>query len=134
MVSVKNVMRRSVVTVDPSVTISDVAKVLTNNKVGSAVIVSGKKPIGIVTSEDIVQLAAKGKDLKKVKVKDLKNGKLVTVKPSDNMLDVMKKMVKAGVKRVPVIDGSKLVGIVTDKELLLAAPELIEVLSEKLKA
>lgn len=134
MVSIKNVMRKAVVTVDPATSISNVAKILTNNKVGSAVVVSGKKPIGIVTADDIVQLAAKGEDLKKTKVKDLKAGKLVSAKPSDNMLDVMKRMVKVGVKRMPVIDGSKLVGIVTEKELLLAAPELIEVLSEKLKA
>ena len=133
MVQIKALMKKSVVTVDPAKTISDVARIMANNRIGSVVILRGGKPVGIVTREDIVKVVAHGKDVKKVKVSDLKQSNFVTAKPTDDLLSVVRLMVKEGVKRVPVIDNGKLAGILTDKEVLIAAPEMIEVLSEKLR-
>ena len=49
-------------------------------------------------------------------------------------MDIAKKMIKNGIKRMPVVDDkNNLVGIVSDKEILLISPELIEILSEKIK-
>ena len=134
MVKVHEIMKKSVVTVDPELTLADVAKIMTNNRVGSVVIMDKAKPIGMVTDDDIVGTIAMGKDPKKVKISKLKKKiRFVTTSPDDDVLKVTKKMVKTGIKRVPVIKNGKLVGIVSDKELLLISPELINVLSEKLK-
>jgi CBS domain-containing protein len=134
MVKVHEIMKRSVVTIDPELTLADVAKIMTNNKVGSVIVMNGANPVGIVTNEDIVGAIARGKDPKKVKVKGLeKKMKFVTASPDDDVLKITKKMVKIGIKRIPVIKDNKLIGIVSDKELLLVSPELINVLSEKLK-
>ena len=58
----------------------------------------------------------------------------MTVSPDEGITKVAKKMIKTGVKRFPVVDEGKLVGIISTKEILLVSPELIEILSEKLKA
>ncbi len=134
MVKVKQVMRKDVVVVDPHFRLSVAAKIMFNNKVGSVVVVDRKKPVGIITSEDIVSLVANGKDPKTVKVSDMAGKRFVTTSPEENLLRVTKTMIKEGIKRVPVINRGKLVGIVTDKEILVTTPELIGVLSEKLKA
>ncbi len=133
MVQVKGLMRKNVITVEPAKTISEIARIMANNRIGSVIVLKGGKPTGIVTREDIVNVVARGKDIKRVKVSDLKQGKFITAKPSDDLLQVVRLMVKAGVKRVPVIDKGKLLGILTDKEILTAAPEMIEILTDKLK-
>jgi CBS domain-containing protein len=134
MVKVSEIMKRSVVTIDPDLSLADVAKIMTNNRIGSVIVMNKTKPIGIVTDDDIVGAIARGRDPKKIKVKTLKKrARFVTTSPEENVLRVTRKMVKTGIKRVPVIKDGKLVGIVSDKEVLLTSPELVNVLSEKLK-
>ncbi len=132
MVKVKEIMKKSVITIDPNLTLSDAAKIMTNNRVGSVVILNKMRPVGIVTSEDIVGAVAKGLN-KKTKIKDLPKKKLISASPDEDILKVTKIMVRNGIKRLPVIKNGKLLGIVSDKEILLVSPELIDILSEKLK-
>lgn len=137
MVKIKEVMKRHVITGDKNVDISTIAKIMTNNKIGSVVVIENEKPVDIITTEDIVWVVANGFDTKKTTVKDVLKRKkrgLIFANSDDNLLDVVRKMVKTGVKRVPVLENGKLVGIVSDKEILVVSPELIEILSEKLKS
>jgi len=133
MVKVKEVMKKYVITVDPELTVSDAAKIMTNNRIGSVVIMVNLKPVGIVTADDIVSIVARGQDPKQTLIKDMSKRKLITVSPDDDVLKVTKKMIKSGVKRFPIVKDGKLQGIVSEKEMLLVSPELIDVLSEKLK-
>ena len=135
MVKVKDIMKKRVITVDSDVSISDVAKIMTNNRIGSVIVMKKLKPVGIVTDDDIVGVIAQGKNPKKVKVRNLPQTKkkFVTATPNEDVLKITRRMIRNGVKRIPVLSGGKLIGIVSDKEILLTAPELIDVISEKLK-
>ena len=108
---------------------------MTNNRIGSVIVMKKLKPVGIVTDDDIVSLIAKGKSPKSIKVKDLPQTKkkFITATPNEDILKITKRMIKSGVKRIPVLHAGRLVGIISDKEILLTAPELISVISEKLK-
>lgn len=135
MVKIKDIMKKYVVSVDPELSLGDAAKILANNRIGSVVVVSKGKPVGIVTNEDIVKIVAMGQSPSKVKIADMKPGrKLITVSPEDDMLKVTRMMIKKGVKRLPVLKDGRLQGIVSEKEILLVSPELINILSERLKA
>ena len=142
MVKVKEVMKKRVITIALDKTVADAARIMTNNRVGSLVVVDKHdKPKDIVTESDVTTVVAKGINPNKLKVSGLKSKKLkkrhhplITVKPDDNVLKVAKLMVKKGVKRVPVLDKGKLKGIIADKEILIISPELIEIMSENLKS
>ncbi len=142
MVKVKDVMKKRVITISPDKSVADSARVMTNNRVGSLVIMKkGGQPQDIVTESDVTTVVAKGLDPSKIKLSGLKSRKLkkrhhrlIVVKPSDNVLDVTKLMVKNGIKRVPVVENGKLIGMIADKEILIISPELIEILSEKLRS
>lgn len=140
MVKVKEIMKKRVITVRPEQTIYDAARIMTNNRVGSAVVIRGEHAVDIVTESDVTTSVAKGLDPKKVKISDMsvksfkRRPKLVTAGPEDNVLDVARLMVKNGVKRVPVVKDGKLMGIIADKEILIISPELVEIMSERMKA
>jgi len=137
MIKVKEVMKKHVVTVDPEMNMSVIAKILTNNKIGCVVIVSNNRPIGLVTTNDIVTLVARDKNLKKVNAggfwKNIKKP-FITVSPEESIFHAAKKMLKTGYKRFPVVENNELKGIISTKEILTVSPELIEILSERLKA
>lgn len=137
MIKVKEVMKKHVVTVDPKMNMSTIAKILTNNKIGCVVIISNSRPVGLITTNDIVTLVAKDNDLKKVKAGDFwKKIKrpFITVSPEESIFRAAKKMLKTGYKRFPVVENNELKGIISTKEILMVSPELIEILSERLKA
>jgi CBS domain-containing protein len=141
MVKVREVMKKNVITITPEKTVEDAAKVMTNNRVGCLVVVeNGDRVKDIVTESDVTTVVAKGMDPKKVTVAGLKKIVLkkkiglITVSPSDDILFVAKLMVKNGIKRVPVVENGRLKGIIADKEILIISPELIEIMSEKLKS
>jgi CBS domain-containing protein len=135
MVKIKDVMKKNVITADPGLKMSDVAKIMTNNRVGSVIVMDKNKPIGIVTNDDLVGLIAQGKSPSDVSIKQVPRRKkeLIFAGPNDSVMAVAKKMLKSGIKRMPVIENGKLMGIVSDKEILLVSPEMINILSEKLK-
>jgi CBS domain-containing protein len=135
MIKVKEIMKRYVIAVDRDTTLSEIAKIMTKNRVGSVIIMDSKeRPISIVTDSDIVGAVANGKSPNRTKARDIPMKKFITTTLDEDILKATRKMIRNGVKRLPVIDNGRLVGIVSDKEILLTAPEMLEVLSEKLKA
>jgi CBS domain-containing protein len=133
MVSVDKIMRRFVVTAEPDITLADAAKIMTTNKVGSIVVMKGSSPVNMVTNDDIVSVVAKGKNPGKVKLKDVPKKRLVTVPPEEKIQKVAQIMIKTGFKRIPVMKNGKLYGIVSEKEIVLVQPQLLDIMSEKLK-
>ncbi len=137
MIKIKEVMKKHVVTVDPGMSMSMIAKILTNNKIGCVVIVGSAGPVGLITTNDIVTLVARDKNLKGIKSgeywKSVKRP-FITVSPDESLLKIAKKMIKTGYKRFPVVENNQLMGIISTKEVLMVSPELIEILSERLKA
>ncbi|MEM7815596.1 MAG: CBS domain-containing protein [Candidatus Aenigmatarchaeota archaeon] len=134
MIKVKSIMKTRVITVDPNVSVSDAARIMTNNRVGSLIVMKKRRPVGIITDDDIVGVIAKGKNPKLVKIEELMVKKrFITASPEETITEVTKKMIKNGIKRVPIVQNGKLLGIVSDKEILLVSPELLDILSEKLK-
>jgi len=138
MLKVKEIMKEHVVTVEPGITLDMVAKILTNNRIGCVIVMDKDRPIGMISDTDIVTAIATGKDPKKIKFKDvrkIRKKEFLVVSPDENLMKVAKKFVKSGRKRFPVIDkNGDLKGIISTKEILIVSPELIEILSEKMKS
>lgn len=137
MVKVQEVMKKDVAKADRNTTLFRIANMMWNNKFGSVVICDGKDretPVGIVTWSNIIEAVAKKKDPAKLKAGDVMPKELVTAGAGDSIFDVSRKMVKHSIDRIPVLNDGKLVGIVAEKDIIAAAPEMVEILSEKLKA
>ena len=82
---------------------------------------------GMLTDRDIVvKVIAAGKDPNSCKAGELAEGKPVTIGADDSLEELVRTMAQYEVKRLPVIDGHRLVGVVSESDVAAsAAPELV---------
>lgn len=125
------VAREAVVTVGPRTNVVDVADVMAREQVGSVVVLDDERPVGIVTDRDLaIDVLGVGGDPMEVTAGDVMQDDLFSVEASTGVFEAINEMCDAGVRRVPVVEGDVLVGIVTlDDLLVLLAGELADLAS-----
>jgi CBS domain-containing protein len=117
-VSVEDFMTKKVVTIESSRTILEAARMLADRGVGSLVVVERGKPVGIVTDRDVLTRAVvKGLDLGKEPVSSIMSKPLITVRPETSILEAIELMDRHSVRRIPVVRGEKIVGIITSSDV-----------------
>jgi CBS domain-containing protein len=106
-------------------TAADAAKKLSELGVGALPICGEDDRLkGVVSDRDIVvNVIAQGKDPSDVKVGELGDGKPVTIGADDSISDAIRTMADKQVRRLPVIDGHELVGIVSQADIAKNAEE-----------
>ena len=128
---VKEAMRVKPLICKPDLTIREVAEQMKNRRVGSSIVVSDGKPIGIITERDILRkVVAEGKDVNNVEVKEVMTTPLIGIEPYITLEDAMRVMNKHNIRRLPVMEKGKLVGIITEKDIFLISPALMEIRRE----
>lgn len=114
------IMREHVITARPDDLVGSVAAELCDASVGCAVVVEGDRPVGILTDRDIsTRLDANWVATKDVAVGEVMSTDLVTTGRDASVLDLSRTMAEHGVRRLPVVDDGRLVGIVTQDDLLV---------------
>ncbi len=117
-IPVREIMTRPVITAGTDIDVHSAARIMASANVGSLIIVSGARPVGILTERDLVKkIVAQAIDPRGIKVGDVMNAPLVTITPDASLRDAATLMLKSGVKRLPVISNEMLVGIITDTDL-----------------
>lgn len=118
--TIERFIRRDVVTAPMDATAAELARLMKAEAVGSVVVVSGEKPVGIVTDRDLVlYVMAAGLAPEEVPVRDVMSEELFTVDTDADVFAVAGRMYDAGVRRVPVVEAGSLVGIVTLDDLVV---------------
>jgi CBS domain-containing protein len=133
MIFVKDIMTRNVRTIDSRSTIADAAKAMSKWKIGALIMTRGSTTVGIVTEGDISRCVAKGVDLDAA-LQDIGKKKLITVAPGERLEVAAKTMAEAGIKKLPVIEDGKLVGIVTQTDIVNSSFALVTSLKEMVQA
>jgi CBS domain-containing protein len=111
---VKDVMSASPIGLEDSATLVDAARAMREGDFGSVVVLKGGTICGVVTDRDIVVRAvAEGKDPKSVKLGEICSEQVVTVSPDQSVDEAAELMRDKAVRRVPVVDNGRLVGIVS---------------------
>ena len=129
-VLVKEAMKTSLVTVKPEISVKEAAKIMKKRGIGNCIVVDNK-PVGIVTESDIIKkVVAEGLDASKVLVKDIMTTPIIVIDPYVNIEEAMKTMSKCNIRRLPVVEKGKLVGIITQRDVLYLSPMLLELSRE----
>jgi len=106
-------------------TVTDAARKMRDLGVGALPICGDdNKLAGMITDRDIVlNCVAEGMDTSQVRVAEYTGGEVVTIGSDDSVDEALTTMTKAGVRRLPVIDGHELVGMVTQADIARNLPE-----------
>jgi CBS domain-containing protein len=116
--SIKEIMTRDVRACEPNATVADAAKVMAQGDVGPVPIVEDGRLVGIVTDRDIVvRVVAEGRDANVTTVKEIASTDLVTVAPGDDLDEALNLLAQRQVRRLPVVEGERLVGIVAQADI-----------------
>jgi len=120
---VKEIMNKVIVAED-SISIGEAARIMSEKGIGSLVLINKKSISGIVTERDVLKAAAQrmlGSSVKSIMAK-----KVYTISKDDSLDEAASIMKAKKIKRLPVIDDGKLLGIITATDLIANSDELNE--------
>lgn len=110
---VSEIMKKIIVT-DKNATVKEIAKIMSSKNVGSVSIVEGGEVIGIITERDVLRNMNRQSD----KAEKIMSKNVKTIE-ADSEIEIAREiMVENKIKRLPVLDGEKIVGIVTITSIL----------------
>ncbi len=114
----RDVMKKNVITIDASDSISLAAKKMDEANIGSVIITKNNEPVGIITERDFVRrILAKEKKLDHP-VSDVMSSPLISLKSDETVWNAAELMKKKNIHKLAVMEDSKLVGIVTNSDLV----------------
>ena len=124
---VKELMHKEPVTILMTASIYDTALIMKERNVGTVIVVDkGHHIKGIVTDRDIALSLVDIKNPKKADVSDIMSKKLKTVKAGDDIATALNIMKEDGIRRLPVKEGGKLVGILSSADLAIELKEELD--------
>jgi len=119
---------KSVVTIHPDATVGRAVDVLQLRGIGALVVSDdGATVVGILSERDVVEaLGRYGGDLLTVPVSEIMTCPVVTCDPGDSVAELMAEMTNRRIRHFPVVDGDRLIGIVSIGDLVKSRLDEIE--------
>ena len=116
--TIADIMNKSVISVDASLTIHEAAKMMEDAKVGAVIVMENNSPIGIVTDRDFaVRVVAHAYQISSP-VKQIMSSPLFSINLDESVRTAADLMHGRGIMKLPVIDGEKVVGIITARDIV----------------
>jgi CBS domain-containing protein len=118
MPSVKDIMTKTVASVNVNQTIFEAAELMSSKGISCVLVTDGEVPVGVVTERDIVgSVVAKRKSLD-LKVSVIMSSSLITVDPDASLKEAARLMSTNKIRRLPVLKKNKLVGIISASDFV----------------
>ena len=136
MMKIEKLMVKSVITLPVDASAYDAVKLLNKNKIGCLVVVYNREIVGILTERDLLErVLEKCRNPKETGISEIMTKHVIVGKPDMELSEATRFMFENKVKKLPIIDGTRLVGMVTLTDIARATSmdkktiELIEKLS-----
>lgn len=123
MTTVADVMNTKLVTVEPSASVAHAATVMGGNHVGSALVMDGESLVGIFTERDILRALSQDFDAPSDAVSAWMTARPRTIEPQRDVVEALNLMLDGGFRHFPVLEGDRVVGMVSMRDLSRAASE-----------
>ncbi|MFB5624533.1 MAG: cyclic nucleotide-binding/CBS domain-containing protein, partial [Nitrosopumilus sp.] len=106
-ITVKDIMTKSVISVDSGITVNEAAKMMEDAKVGAVIVMENNTPVGIVTDRDFaVKIVAHAYQIT-TPVKQIMSSPLIATSPDETVLMAADLMYSRDIRKLPVIDNDK---------------------------
>jgi len=118
MAQIRDIMEKNVVTIEDDKTALDAAHLISEKDVSFLVIMKNNIPIGVLSERDFVKrLAADDKKASEVIVSEIMSSNFRWVEPETEIEDAIQKMLNNNIRRLVILDNSKLAGVITQTDL-----------------
>lgn len=125
-------MVKEVISIDLEASVKDAAYMMAQNEIGSLVVTEKRKPVGIITERDLLsRVLSTGKNAEATMVKAIMSKPLICGNPEMNADEAARFMVNKKIKKLPIIEGGRLIGIMTLTDLCTVQPDLAKVIEEE---
>ena len=133
--SVRDTMTENPRSVNASTSVVEAARLMREGHIGSLPITDDEQLVGMITDRDITtRVVAEAADPTKTTVGDVYSRDLITVAPDNDLDEALQLMARHRVRRLPVVENDRLVGIVAQADIALSEKEktgdLVEAISE----
>jgi len=130
---VGDIMTRDVITIEIGKTVREAVEIMNEKEIGCIVVTKNEAPIGIVTERDVLKkIVVEGRDPQKTRVEEIMSSPLITGSPNMTLEDAARLLVLKRIKKLPIVDKGKLVGIVTLFDIVRWEPLAINILRNAL--
>ena len=120
---VKEIMSFPAITEDEDASVAIILKHMELSRIGSVVITKGGKPVGIIAGHDIAaKVIMKDRNPDEVKAKEIMSSSLITVEADASVEEACGLLAGKGIRRLPVVEGDTLGGIVSIRNILTGKP------------
>lgn len=131
---VSDVMSRKLITADVSETADRLGRIMDEAGIECVIITKDTHPVGIVTERDLViKVVSVNGTPKAMTAGDIMSTPLITITPDKSVELASREMVKRRIRRLPVVQERKLIGLVSDSDLLSVSSELSEILRDLIR-
>jgi len=115
---IEEVMVKNVVTLQRDVSAYDAVKLMNENRIGCLVVLQYGQVVGIITERDMLErVLEKCKNPKETNVTEIMTKRVIVGKPDMQLVEAAKLMFEKKVKKLPIVEGNRLVGLVTLTDL-----------------
>jgi CBS domain-containing protein len=130
-VLVRDVMSKETKVVRPDTLVKEVVATMNKFDVGSMIVVQGDRPVGIITERDILRrLVEPCLAPETLTARQIMTSPLLSISETASIEEAASLMARKHIKRLPVIDDNKLVGIITYTDIVSKVPTLLSILEE----
>jgi CBS domain-containing protein len=128
---VEDVMVKEVITADGETTVKEAADIMNRFEIGCLIVTKDGKAVGILTERDLLKrIVSRAKNPLKTKVKAVMSKPLIVVEPDMELEEAAKLMFKLKIKKLPVVESGRLMGLVTLTDLARFQPQMIRILKK----
>ena len=117
MATIGDLMSRDLVSLGPEATVAEAARLLTENRISSCLIMDGEATLGIFTERDIVRALSQRSDAGDFAVREWMTPEPTTVPSSTGISESLQIMLDGGYRHLPVKDEGRIVGIVSMRDI-----------------
>lgn len=131
---VRDIMAKNVKTVRTDDSVHDAVVKMNKFDVGSVIVTSNNRPVGIITSKNVlVRIVEPRLDAGVVRAKDIMSSPLIIIDASAPLEEAAKLMAQRHIKKLAVVEGDKVVGVLSTSDIVRANPTQLSILQELLR-
>ncbi len=116
--SVKEIMNSNVVSVGPDASLKHVSELMSSKKIGSVVIIDKNNLVGIITERDFATKVILGNHSGQTTVSEVMSSPVIHLSSDKSVADVIDLMANKEIRKIPIVDSGRVIGIVTGTEFL----------------